>query len=34
MSIYARLRLDIQQERIAIKTEENKASRVARSRAA
>jgi hypothetical protein len=34
MSIYARLRLDIQHERIAIKTEEKKKSRLPASRAA
>ena len=34
MSIYARLRLDIQHERIAIKTEEKKETRLPSSRAA
>ena len=34
MSIYARLRLDIQHERVAIKTEEKKEARLSESRAA
>jgi hypothetical protein len=34
MSIYARLRLDIKHERIAIKTEEKKEARVSKGRAA
>jgi len=34
MSTYARLRLDIQHERVAIKTEEKKATRLSESRAA
>jgi hypothetical protein len=34
MSIYARLRLDIQHERIAIKTEEKKEARLPAGRAA
>ena len=34
MSIYARLRLDIQHERVAIKTEEKKEARLSENRAA